>query len=256
MVLAGGTDIFPAYVQKNLPKPLLDVSQIEEMRGIVSSRSGWRIGGAATWTEIAAAQFPPAFSGLQQAARQIGARQVQNRGTIAGNLCNASPAADGVPPLLTLDAQVELTSQAGQRLLPLPDFITGYRRTARRDDEILTAIHVAHPAAQGTASFVKLGARSHLVISIVMAAVRLERAVDGTITAARIAVGAAADRARRLTALEADIIGETVDKACAAISPQHFSPLAPIDDVRASAAYRRDAAITLVSDALQRAGGG
>lgn len=256
MVLAGGTDIFPAYVQKNLPKPILDVSQVEEMCGIVSGGSGWRIGGATTWTEIAAAKFPPAFGGLQQAARQIGARQVQNRGTIAGNLCNASPAADGVPPLLILDAQVELSSQAGQRLLPLQDFITGYRRTARRDDEILTAIHVPPQAAQGAASFVKLGARSHLVISIVMVAVRLERSEGGIITAARIAVGAAADRARRLAALEADIIGKTVENACASIMPQHLQPLAPIDDVRATAAYRRDAAITLVRDALQRAGGG
>jgi CO/xanthine dehydrogenase FAD-binding subunit len=253
MLLAGGTDIFPAYVQKNLPKPVLDVSQIEEMRGIVRGESGWRIGGATTWTEIARAELPPAFAGLQQAARQIGARQVQNRGTIAGNLCNASPAADGVPPLLTLDAQVELSSQAGQRRLPLADFITGYRRTARREDEILTAIHVPQQAAQGTASFVKLGARSHLVISIVMVAVRLERAEDGAITTARIAVGAAADRARRLTALEADVIGKAVENASAAISPQHLSPLAPIDDVRATAAYRRDAAITLLRDALNRA---
>ena len=97
---------------------------------------------ATTWSEIAAANLPPAFDALRQAAREVGSIQIQNRGTIAGNLCNASPAADGVPPLLALDAAVELASANGTRQLPLSEFITGYRRTARQPDEILSAVIV------------------------------------------------------------------------------------------------------------------
>src|SRR5260370_31103109 len=103
-------------------------------------------GGATTWSEIAAASLPRCLDPLRAAAREIGAVQIQNRGTIAGNLCNASPAADGVPPLLILDASVELASNRGARRLPLSQFITGNRRTSLAPDEILTAIVMPAPA--------------------------------------------------------------------------------------------------------------
>ena len=139
-IIAGGTDLYPQHVGKPLADRIVDVSAVSEMRTIEVADNSVRIGGAVTWTEIASARLSPAFAALQQAASKIGSRQVQNRATIAGNLCNASPAADGVPPLLILDAEVELTSIAGRRRLPLAEFITGYRKTALRPGEILSAV--------------------------------------------------------------------------------------------------------------------
>ena len=113
-VLAGGTDLFPATAAPELPGPILDVTGIPELRGISRGAGGLRIGACTTW--IGDPPTPPcrrAFDALRAAAAEVGGRQIQNAGTIAGNLCNASPAADGVPPLLALDAEVELASAAG-----------------------------------------------------------------------------------------------------------------------------------------------
>jgi len=254
-ILAGGTDLYPAHVGRPLPGRLVDVSAVVEMRAIAACEDGLRIGGAVTWTEIASAGLPPAFKALQQAARQVGSRQVQNRGTVAGNLCNASPAADGVPPLLVLDASVELTSAAGARQMALADFIVGYRKTQLRPDEVLSAVIV--PASPGAISaFVKLGARKYLVISIVMVAALLRCDKDGTITQARIAVGSASEKARRLELLERHLIGRSARGAMAeAIQPEHLAVLSPIGDIRATAAFRLDAARHLIADALERAAG-
>src|SRR6185312_12387938 len=107
---------------------VVDLSALATLRGIRFERDHIRIGGRTTWTDIIRADLPPAFAGLQAAAREVGSVQIQNSGTIAGNLCNASPAADGVPPLVAFDAEVELISQRGTRRLPLAQFITGNRR--------------------------------------------------------------------------------------------------------------------------------
>ncbi len=132
-VIAGGTDWFPALGERSFDGTLLDVTRVAGMRGISVQETGWRIGGATTWSDILRADLPPAFDGLRLAAREVGSVQIQNAGTVAGNICNASPAADGVPPLLSLDAVVELSSARGVRRLPLSEFITGVRRTARAD---------------------------------------------------------------------------------------------------------------------------
>src|SRR5690606_16713582 len=141
----------------------------------------WRIGAATTWTQVLRERLPHAFDGLKLAAREVGGVQVQNCGTVGGNLCNASPAADGVPPLLALDAAVELTGQAGSRMLPLADFITGPRRTARGPGELLTAVVVPAAAGAGRSHFAKVGARRYLLISIVMAAANVELDAQGRV---------------------------------------------------------------------------
>ena len=107
-VLAGGTDFYPSRVARALPAEVLDITGLRELRGISAKNGHWRIGAATTWTEILEADLPPLFDGLKLAAREVGGAQIQNAGTVAGNLCNASPAADGVPPLLALDASLEL----------------------------------------------------------------------------------------------------------------------------------------------------
>ncbi len=165
----------------------------------------------------------------------MGSLQIQNRGTIAGNLCNASPAADGVPPLLALDASVEITSASGIRVLPLSSFITGYRSTALRAGELVSAIIVPKPAASARSAFVKLGARKYLVISILMAAAVIEQDAEGRISKAAVAVGAASPVAQRLPALERALVGLVPEQSLAThVRKEHLAPLSPIDDVRAT----------------------
>src|SRR5690349_13938459 len=181
-ILAGGTDFYPALGAKPLRENVLDINVLPELRGISDDGDNIVIGARTTWSVIAHADLPPSFDALKQAAREVGSVQIQNVGTVAGNLCNASPAADGVPVLMALEADVELRSLVGTRYVPLPEFILGNRRTARRKDELVTAIRVPKAAAAGRSAFVKLGARRYLVISIAMAAARIETASDGTVT--------------------------------------------------------------------------
>ncbi len=254
-ILAGGTDFYPARVGRTIDEDILDITALP-LRGIEEHADHWRIGALATWSELIAAPLPPCFDALKAAAREVGGAQIQNAGTIAGNLCNASPAADGVPPLLAMDAAVELASAGGERRVPLAEFVTGNRRTARRADELVTAIRVPKPAPGTESAFLKLGARRYLVISIVMVAATIEPDERNQIARARIAVGACAAAAQRLRALESALNGLPIDSRLATVvCNEHLAQaLAPIDDVRGSAAYRNDAALTLVRRALAELG--
>ena len=243
-VAAGCTDLFPATERKILPGPVLDITGIAQLRGIREVEGGLLIGATTTWSDIVKADLPPACDGLKLAAREVGATQIQNRGTVAGNLCNASPAADGVPPLLTLDAVVRIGSRAGTRSLPLSKFITGPRRTALKNGELATGIFIPSEALTGRSHFLKLGARRYLVISIAMTAARLTLE-DGVVTDAALAVGSCGPVATRLAEVEAALVGTVPDPARideAAVA----RALAPIDDVRADAAYRVRAATELL----------
>jgi CO/xanthine dehydrogenase FAD-binding subunit len=249
-VLSGGTDFYPSLGDRVVRDPVLDISGLQELRGISRDAEYIRIGGGTTWSEIIRSPLPRCFDALKSAAREVGSVQIQNRGTVAGNLCNASPAADGVPPLLALDAEVELVSSAASRRLPLAEFIVGNRKTQRRPDELLSAVWVPRTLDEARSVFLKLGARRYLVISISMvAAVILIDA--GRVGAARVAVGSCSAVARRLPLLERDLAGISVREGLAScVRPEHLAPLTPIDDVRATAEYRRDASLTLVRRAL------
>lgn len=251
VIAAGCTDLFPATPSQTLTGRILDLTSVDGLRGILRTGMGWRIGAATTWTDILRADLQPAFDGLKAAARQVGGVQIQNAGTLGGNLCNASPAADGVPPLLTLDAEVELASGRGVRRLPLAEFITGPRRTMLGPGEIMTAVLM--PDAQGRGSFVKLGARAYLVISIVMVAARVLVA-EGRLLQVAVAVGSCGPVAARMTALEARLTGAPVADAAGIVTADLVAPvLSPIDDVRADAAYRTDAAVELIRRVLDGA---
>jgi CO/xanthine dehydrogenase FAD-binding subunit len=253
-LLAGGTDHYPARVTAQRTEDILDITGLAGLRGISDAGDHFRIGALTSWSDIAEGDLPPCFDGLRRAAREVGGMQIQNRATLAGNLCNASPAADGVPPLLTLDASVELASADGVRSLPLGEFILGNRRTARRPDELMTAILVPKPAHPARAAFLKLGARKYLVISITMVAGLLE-VKDGRVAAARIAVGACSAVAQRLPALEALLVGQAAGPGLAGlVAQEHLAGLAPIDDIRADAGYRQDAALVLVKRCLAELG--
>jgi CO/xanthine dehydrogenase FAD-binding subunit len=252
-VAAGCTDLFPATQAKSLAGPVLDITAIKGLRGVHRTETGWRIGAATTWTDVIRADLPPAFDGLKLAAREVGSVQIQNAGTLVGNLCTASPAGDGVPCLLTLDASVEVQSIAGKRVLALSDFLKGARQTDLKPAEMVTAILIPEHAAQGQGHFVKLGARKYLIISIAMVGVRLSLS-DGNITEAAIAVGACSAVAARLTQVEQALIGQRVGDLDRIVTQDLVAVhLSPIDDIRADAAYRLHAATYLVRRALHGA---
>ena len=256
-VLAGGTDLYPNHVGRPFGGSVVDIAGLTELCGISLLEGTVRFGALTRWTDIAVAALPPWFDGLRAAASQIGSVQVQNAGTVGGNLCNASPAADGIPPLLSLDASVELTSSAGGRVLALEHFLTGYRQTALRPEELLTAVLIPRSASDDARSaFLKLGLRRYLVISVVMVAVVIEIDPHEQISEARVAVGACSPVAQRLRSLESWLIGKSIDDADVAVIREHLDALSPIDDVRGTADYRRRAAAELLRRALQRCGGG
>ena len=251
-VLAGGTDFYPALGERWISTPVVDITAVREIKGIAREKDYFRIGGGTTWTKVLQTPLPQCFDALKSAAREIGSVQIQNRGTVAGNLCNASPAADSVPPLLALDAEVELASSSGTRRVPLAEFIVGNRKTLRAAGEILTAVIVPRTVEDAPSVFLKLGARRYLVISIAMVAAVVSINKHGRVRDARVAVGSCSVRAQRLTALEQVLLDKPADAGLAAlVSPEHLSSLSPIDDVRATAAYRCDAALTLVRRALE-----
>lgn len=251
-VVAGATDVYPSWTGEVAKggarghRGVLDLSRLSELRGIEDRGDHWWIGALTTWSEIAhAEELPPLFDALKAAARDIGGIQIQNRGTIAGNIVTASPAGDSIPCLLALDADVECVGGTEFRV-PLDRFITGYRKTIL-DGELVTGLRI--PKANGNGHFLKLGARRYLVISIAMVAGVFD--VDdttGIIHSARIAVGACSAVAQRLPRLEARLRGAIVGS----VMPEaaDFAHLTPIDDVRASGDYRRAAALQLVTDLI------
>lgn len=253
LVAAGCTDLFAATTRPELAADrILDITAIEALRGIRSGPEGWWIGATTPWSTVRTAGLPPAFDALRQSGREVGAVQIQNSATVGGNLCNASPAADGVPPLLILDAELELRSRAGSRRLPLTQFLLGPGQTALAPGEILVGIVIPEHAARGRSLFLKLGARTYLVISIAMIAARLV-IENGTIAEAAISVGACSGVAVRLHAVEDALKGRPARPGVSSlVSGQAVTDaLSPISDIRADAGYRDAAAAILVRRAIE-----
>ena len=255
-VIAGGTDVYPtatdAYAWgREEPQRLLDITDVDELSGIESRTDGHWIGSRVTWSDITRANLPAYFDGLRLAAREVGGLQIQNRGTIAGNICNASPAADSVPPLLALDAMVEIASGHGTRQLPLSKFIKGNRQTALNASELVTGLFIPRRQSTSRASFLKLGARRYLVISIAMVAVTIDLDDTDTIRDARVAIGACSEVACRLYGLEDVLKGQLAKNDLAAeLKTDMLAHLSPIDDIRADAHYRLTAAEIIIRRAL------
>ena len=254
-VLAGGTDLYPALASHRAGSPMLDISALAPLRAITrvdgATAPALRLGALTTWSVLARGALPGWARALELAAREVGGVQIQNRGTLGGNLCHASPAADGVPALLALDARIELASHRGVRALPLDQFILGPRRTARQPDELLTAIELPEPAPTARSTFLKLGHRRYLVISIAMVAIALELGADARVTGIRLAVGSCGPMARRLPLLEERLLGRLAPLdpgvVMALIDAAALAPLSPIDDVRGTATYRLDAVGSLIA---------
>jgi CO/xanthine dehydrogenase FAD-binding subunit len=236
--IQGGTDVM---VELNFghsrPPALVDLSELEELRGWSQEGDRLRLGAGLTYTEAMAGPLAGLLPALAEASRTVGSPQIRNRGTIGGNLGTASPAGDALPPLLAERAVVELASIRGTRALPLEEFLLGVKRTALAPDELVTGVRV-RPSG-GAQTFMKVGPRNAMVIAICSLAVVVDTA-EGEV---RAAFGSAAVTVRRVAVPLAD----------AATLPERVAEAAsPIDDVRATAAYRRHALGVLAARALAR----
>ncbi len=256
-MLAGGTEVYPARAGRALTDDILDLAAVPELHGIEERDDHIRIAALATWRDLTDADLPPGLEALKRVARGMGGPQIQNTGTLCGNLCGAAPTADGMPALMALDASVELASAEGVTSLPLDAFILGAQRTALARDQLMTAVVVPKPAPGARSHFVKVGARSPPVIAIVSAAALVEGDGAGRVGAARLAVGACGPRPGRLPALEAALVGRPLDGDLgAAVEPRHLAALEPLEDARASADYRLEAVAVLLRRILCELGGG
>jgi CO/xanthine dehydrogenase FAD-binding subunit len=247
-VLAGGTAFYSTSPANLSCEHVLDISAIRDAGAITRKAGYWRIPMLVTWSDLIATEGLPAqFDGLKAAARQVGSVQIRNVATICGNLCNASSAADGMPNFLALDALVELQSVRGKRHLPVADFVSGDRRTMRGADELVTALIIPETDSRCHSGFLKLGARRYLAVSVVAVGAVVELNSDLRIAAARLAVGACGPVAQRLPGLERYLLGRKLRSTLAdLVTDWHVASLTPTDDVRATAAYRRDVVLTLL----------
>ena len=236
VIIAGGTDIYPASVDQAIHENIIDISRVDGLSAIESNDRNYRIGALITWTQMLEADLPPAFDALKLAAREVGSVQIQNVATVVGNVCNASPAADGLPPLLALNAEIEIRSIDNVRIVPLSDFVLGNRETVLKANEMVTAILIPRSVDRDCSNFIKLGARKYLVISIAMVAANISLDANARIEQVKIAVGSCAAVAKRIPALEKSLVGLTKDDfAPNRLTDEHLlTVLSPIDDIRAT----------------------
>ena len=234
--IAGATDLYVGLNFGTLQATrFMDVTRLHELRGIHSNGTLVTIGAGVTYTEIMrSALMQEHLPMLVQAASQVGGVQIQNRGTIGGNIANGSPAGDSLPVLSAADAVVVMQSARGERRVPFNQFYTGYRASVLAADELIVAIEIPH--VEGAQWFRKVGTRAAQAISkLVMAAVRAP--------SPRIALGSVAATTVRLPRTEASLAsGAGIDDAVNVLE----SEITPIDDVRSTADYRRKVAGNLL----------
>jgi len=248
MVLAGGTDLMVNANHRPAPAGILDLWRLADLCFIRADRDRVTIGAGATWWEVENhAVIGNRLTPLAAAAREIGALQIQARGTLGGNVGTSSPVGDSLPALLALDAEIELASPKGRRRIPYATFCTGYRTTQLAPDELIVAAHLPLPESTTSLMWRKVGTRRAQSISKVMGAAAIT--VDGGIVvSARVAFGAIADRPIRVTEVEEAVKGLHIgSQAAEAARAALRTAIHPIDDVRSTASYRHEVAENLVA---------
>lgn len=254
--IAGGTDLMVALnFDRARPQAILDLTRVPELRDWGTDDGRLRVGAGVTYTRLIE-ELGDRLPGLAIAARTVGSPQIRNRGTVGGNLGTASPAGDGLPPLYVSDAEVELASANGTRRVSVAEFVTGPKRQATREDELIAAFHL--PAATGAQQFAKIGTRNAMVIAVCS----LSLAVWPERRAVCACIGSAGPTPIRAAEAEAFIAGVLDEEglweereAVPGAAVERFGELvaaaaAPIDDVRGSAAYRRHALAVLARRTL------
>lgn len=251
--VAGATDLMVAVnFGRSDPPGLLDLTHIDELRQWRHDANAVRLGAGVTYTRIIE-DLPALAPALAAASRTVGSRQIRNRATLGGNLATASPAGDGLPPLIATGADVELVSTTGTRAVPVAEFFTGPKRTVLRPDELIAAVRI--PVGRGPQQFAKVGPRNAMVIAVAAVATVL----DVPSRNVAVGVGAAAPKPVRAQAA-ADFAADHLDwESAGVVGPdvlRKFGALVaqecvPIDDVRSTAAYRRHAVGVLAARTLR-----
>ena len=255
-IVAGGTDLIIEMERGQHPKlqALIDITRVPGLDAIEMRDGTIVLGPLVTHNHVVASPLiRDRALPLAQAAWEVGAPQIRNRATVAGNLITASPANDTITPLIALGAEVTLASAAGERTLALADFYSGFRQTVLRPDELLRAIRIPALSAGERGLFLKLGLRRAQAISVVDAAVVIAQDAAGAVRDARIALGSVAATIVRVAAAEDYLVGKRLSAETAAEAGRLASEsVTPIDDVRGSAAYRREMVQVLVARGLRR----
>jgi CO/xanthine dehydrogenase FAD-binding subunit len=236
--IQGGTDVMvEVNFDRARPTALLNLNEVAELRGWAEENGTLRLGSGLTYAEAMRPPLADLLPALAEASRTVGGPQIRNRGTIGGNLGTASPAGDALPPLLIEDAEVELASRRDRRVLPLEEFLTGPKRNALADDELILAVRLSPSRAPQT--FMKVGPRNAMVIAVVSLAVAADRG-RGELRAAFGSAGPVPGLVKAPLEARAEFPDRVADAA------------SPIDDVRGTAAYRRHALRVLATRGLER----
>ncbi len=256
--IAGGTDVMVQYAAGKLPaRKLVSIWDLPELRRVEVSPDEIRIGAGCTYTDLRGHELVQReFSLLSQAAAWTGGIANQNRGTIGGNIVNASPAADSLPALLVYEAELILASARGERRVPYQGFHTGYKKTQLAADELIRSICLVRRFSGYVAYTRKVGARNAQAISKVCIAA-LGRCEGGVVDDVRIAMGSVAPVPLRLTETERVVTGKPVDPSLLASARKvAISEIQPIDDIRSTARYRSAVVGNLVAEFLEKLGSG
>jgi CO/xanthine dehydrogenase FAD-binding subunit len=249
---AGGTDLMVLLEAGKLEhRKFFSIRHLPELRGVGESDGQVRVGALTTYTDVRRSDLLARhFPLLGSAARETGGIAIQNRGTVGGNIANASPAADTPPALLAYDALVELVSASGTRRVPYGEFHTGYKRTVMRADELIAAVLLPRPRAGARHYYRKVGTRRAQAISKVCFAALAE--VEGdTLGEVRVALGSVAPVVMRCPGTEAVLRGRRVDGELMRLASDELArEITPIDDVRSTARYRTRVARNLLAEFL------
>ncbi len=251
-VIAGGTDLIPRMRDQVIsPEILIDLRRVS-LDAISLTASEMQIGAYVTQAQLLANRdIAREFPALSEACREFAGPPIRNRGTVGGNIVNASPAADLVPPLVAYDANIILASSGGDREMPLAEFFIGPGQTIIEPDEILTEIRLPLMPSGTAATFLKLGQRRSMAISVVNLTTRLTLDGECTVSDARIVLGAVAPTPIRAVAAEGVLTGKRLsDELLERAAREAGSEVTPISDVRASEAYRKNMTEVLVRRAL------
>ncbi len=251
-ILAGGTDLLVRLKDEINQHDIIDISHLKELKGINIADDKIKIGALTTFSEIIENEIIAENAGvLVQAAEIVGSPQIRNRGTVGGNIANASPAGDSIPPLLILEAEIEISGKSGARTVPMRNFFKGPGKTILKKCEIISSV-IIPKNKDYRGAFVRLGQRKSLAISKVSLAA-LFKMKDEKIEEARIALGAVAPTVIRASKTEKFLIGkklndETISEAKKIICDE----VSPISDIRSIAEYRKEMCGELLEQAITR----
>lgn len=253
-VFAGATDLIP-QIRSGRPEPglLVDLKRIDRCTTVTENDDGWIVGAATPTAQLTEnPSFAGALPGLSEAAGLIGSDQIQNRSSLGGNLCNASPAADSVPAMLVNEVRAVIAGSGGTRTVPVGDITTGPGKTSLADGEFVVEFEIDRPPANTGDAYLRMIPRTEMDIAVVGAGARITLDADGNCESARLALGAVAPMALRVTDAETALTGNPInDETLAAVAAAASAACNPIDDKRGTIEYRKQVAGVLAKRAVK-----